>query len=124
MLMFVALVCAALMVSCGGEKKSDDKATNFEGMWRLTMLNGNVEIILTLNGNGKGEGVKREGSENEGTFVLNKWFYDKDKNALTFVMGGEILDLVIKEDSAGGEKFVVATQTRESYDLWDLVKIE
>ena len=117
MLMIVAVVCATLMVACGGEKKSEKcgdleaiSSKDLVGTWKIVIPGFEKSQIVTLNGNGTGEVTLIEnGNDYDGTFEITKWFYDSDKTLTMFVAldperEPEVISYQITETSAGGDK--------------------
>jgi hypothetical protein len=145
MWIFAAIVCAALMVSCSEEKKSDDNKSekteaseqksdynktekkSLVGTWNMVMEQGDVECILTLNENGKGDMIRREGGDYEGMCDISKWLYNSSTKTITIVFDykgrADIVDLVIVEGSIDGDKLIAEDSVNE-FGRWVFTRVK
>ena len=122
MWVIAAIVCAALMVACGGEKKSEKSgdleaisSKDLVGTWKI-VIKENKEVTLTLNEDGKGDFVTRSG-EYVSVEDIHKWMYDNSNNTITIIWEGndgeDVIDFVIIKRSIDGNKLVVDDSVNE-----------
>ncbi len=97
----VSLSATIFVVSCSDIKSSEDLV----GTWKMVEsgLNGPNEYHLwTLNNDGRGEWMLVDNKGVDDYDTIEKWFYSKDTDTITIMIGDDYINLAISEVSDGG----------------------